>query len=137
MSSTNPTAPSAAPAQRPIYLNPVELGLKMPAAGIVSLLHRVSGVILFLSIPVAIFMLDISLRNEAAFTDVVRFLSFPLVKLCSLVVFWALAHHLCAGIRFLLLDVHLGLHKPYPQYSAYATFAVSLLFTLFVGVKLW
>lgn len=139
MSTGNPSVDTRnqAAQQRPINLNPIELGLKLPAAGVVSLLHRVSGIILFLSIPLVIFILDISLRSEVAFADAYRFMGYPIVKIICFILVWAIAHHVVAGIRFLLLDMHWGLDKPYPKLTAYATLAISIVFTIIVGVKLW
>lgn len=124
-------------AMRPKNLNPLELGLKLPVAGIVSLLHRASGILLFMAIPLVIFVLDISLRNELAFADIYRFLNSQPMKIAGLVLLWAFFHHLIAGIRFLLLDMHIGVSKPFPKITALVTLALSLALTAILGAKLW
>lgn len=133
MSSPTATAAKA----RPVNLNPVELGLKLPLAGIVSLLHRVSGILLFIAIPLVIFLLDISLRNEIAFGEALRFLNQPVVKVLAIFLLWGLCHHVVAGLRFLILDLHIGVHKPYPRLTAIATLIVSGIATILLGVKIW
>ena len=122
---------------RPKNLNPMELGLKLPPAGIVSLLHRASGVLLFLSIPLVIFLLDVSLRSPAAFSDIYRFMAQTPMKLISILLVWAVAHHAFAGIRFLILDLHIGVEKASSRMSALAVLGLSILFTIVVGVLIW
>ena len=90
------------PKPRPVYLNLVAIRLPLP--GIVSILHRVSGLLLFLAVLWLLFMLDRSLASEAGFASIRRYLELPLVKLSLLALIWAYCHHFCAGIRYLFLD---------------------------------
>jgi succinate dehydrogenase / fumarate reductase cytochrome b subunit len=83
--------------------------IRLPVPGIVSILHRVSGVVLFLSLPPLIYLLQGSLSAADQFDAYRALITYPLVKLVLLLLLWAFLHHVCAGIRFLLLDMHLGL----------------------------
>lgn len=125
--------------QRPKYLSlqAILFEIRLPLAGWVSILHRVSGVLLFASGIWLLFLLDRSLSSEAGFSSIQRYLEFTLVKLSLLVLVWAYCHHLCAGIRFLLLDLDKGVDKASARASSVAVFVVSLLLTAFFGAKLW
>ena len=121
---------------RPVYLNLVRIRLPLP--GIVSILHRVSGAALFLiGIPLALWALEASLASAAAYDNLVGAFAHPLAKLVLLALVWAYLHHLCAGIRFLLLDLHRGIElKPARQSSAIVILA-GIALTLIVGARLW
>jgi succinate dehydrogenase / fumarate reductase cytochrome b subunit len=121
---------------RPVYLNLVRIRLPLP--GIVSILHRVSGAALFLiGIPLALWALEASLASSAAYDNLVGAFAHPLAKLVLLALVWAYLHHLCAGIRFLLLDLHRGIElKPARQSSAVVILA-GIALTLIVGARLW
>ena len=124
---------------RPKYLNLTALlfEIRLPLAGWVSILHRISGALLFVGTLWLLFMLDRSLSSAAGFDAVLRYIGFPLVKLSLLVLVWAYCHHLCAGIRFLLLDLHKGIDKASARRSSIVVLIVSLLLTAFFGAKLW
>jgi len=124
---------------RPKYLSlqAILFEIRLPLAGWVSILHRVSGVLLFASGIWLLFMLDRSLSSPAGFDAIQRYLGFTLVKLSLLVLVWAYCHHLCAGVRFLLLDLHKGIDKASARASSIAVLIVSLLLTAFFGAKLW
>lgn len=124
---------------RPKYLSlqAILLEIRLPLAGWVSILHRVSGVLLFASGVWLLFMLDRSLSSPGGFDAVLRYIGFPLVKLSLLVLVWAYCHHLCAGVRFLLLDLHKGIDKASARRSSILVLIVSLLLTAFFGAKLW
>jgi succinate dehydrogenase / fumarate reductase cytochrome b subunit len=92
--------------QRPVDLN--LLRIRLPVSGWVSILHRVTGVVLFLALPLAVWLLSRSLAGEAGFRQVSAYLAHPLAKLALLALAWAFAHHLFAGLRHLALDVHRG-----------------------------
>jgi len=89
--------------KRPVYLNLIRL--RWPVAAIVSGGHRISGVLLFLLIPFLIRTLELSLSGEAGFATVAAWFDRLDVRLLMLAVLWATVHHLCAGIRFLLIDL--------------------------------
>ena len=92
--------------KQPVYLNVFKI--KLPITGIVSLLHRVTGVLLFLAIPFSIFLLDLSLSDSLGFSIAAEFLNHPVVLLLQIIVFSALMYHFFAGIRFLLMDIDIG-----------------------------
>ena len=121
--------------KRPVYLNLVQIRLPLP--GFVSILHRVSGALLFVSAVWLLFMLDRSLVSEAGFESVKRYLGFPLVKLALLGIVWAYCHHFCAGIRYLFLDLDRGVDLASARMSSWAVLAVSLALTAYLGAKLW
>jgi len=124
---------------RPKYLSlqAILFEIRLPLAGWISILHRVSGVLLFASGVWLLFLLDRSLSSAAGFASIQHYLSFSLVKLSLLVLVWAYCHHLCAGIRFLLLDLHKGIDKASARRSSLLVLGVSLLLTAFFGAKLW
>ncbi len=126
---------SAAKKKRPVYLNLVQIRLPLP--GFVSILHRISGALLFLSGIWLLFMLDRSLASEAGFQSVRHYVGFPVVKLSLLGLIWAYCHHFCAGIRYLFLDLNKGLDLPAARMSSWAVLVVSLSLTAFLGAKLW
>ena len=122
-------------AKRPKHLNLLRISLPLPAK--VSILHRVSGALLFLALPVLIYQLDQSLDSADTYAAAVAFFDLPLVKLAVLVLVWSYAHHFCAGIRYLLLDLHIGLDRIPANRSAMIVMVASLALTALVGVQLW
>jgi succinate dehydrogenase / fumarate reductase cytochrome b subunit len=125
----------AAKKQRPLWYN-LSL-LNLPAPGLVSIFHRVSGALLFLGLIGFLFLLDMSLASEAGFARFRAYAGNPLVKISMLVLLWAYLHHLCAGIRHLFLDIEVGVELRAARRSAFAVFAVSLALTAFIGARLW
>lgn len=121
--------------QRPKFLNLAEIRLPLP--GFVSILHRVSGALLFLCLPLLLWLFGSSLGSEQSFATYKETVSNPLLKLILLGLLWAYLHHFCAGIRFLLLDIHQGLELQAARRSAGIVLAVSLFLTLVIGVRLW
>jgi len=94
-------------------------------------------VLLFVSGIWLLFLLDRSLSSAAGFASIQHYLSFSLVKLSLLVLVWAYCHHLCAGIRFVLLDLHKGVDKASARRSSIVVLIVSLALTAYFGAKLW
>jgi len=125
----------AAKKPRPIWYNlsPVNL----PAPGLVSILHRASGILLFLAIIWMLYMLDLSLASEAGFDHLKSYAANPIVKLAILVLAWAFLHHFCAGIRYLLLDLQKGIELPAARATSFTVFAVSLILTIVAAVLIW
>ena len=124
---------------RPTYLSLPALlfEIRLPLPGWVSILHRVSGLLLFLAVLWLLFMLDRSLASEAGFESVRRYAGLPLVKLSLLVLIWAYCHHFCAGIRFLFLDLDKGVDLARARLTSVVVLAVSLALTAWLGWKLW
>ena len=118
---------------------------RLPPAGIVSILHRVSGALMFLLLPFIIWMFDTSVSSEisfarftAAFNVGLGFVPGWFLKLVALALIWAYLHHLIAGMRHLWMDVsHHAVSKEFGRTSAIVTLAVSVLLTLALGAKLF
>lgn len=118
---------------------------RMPAAAVLSILHRASGAIMFLLLPFLIWVFDQSLRSPETFASVTSIFReglwvFPgvLVRLGVLVLVWAFLHHLCAGVRHLWMDVdHHVVNKEFGRTSAMASFAISLGLTVVFGAKVF
>ena len=127
---------SAAPRPRPKYY---DLNLAhLPPAGLLSIFHRVSGALLFFPIlPLLLYALQATLGSEAGFARWRDFFDHPIAKLALLGVVWLYAHHFFAGIRYLLLDLHIGIAKDASRVSALVVFAAGLASTLLIGWRLW
>jgi succinate dehydrogenase / fumarate reductase, cytochrome b subunit len=113
------------------------INYRLPPAGIVSILHRASGVLLFLALPLLLRLLDLSLSSETSFDRYLDFFHGVFARLLLLVLGWALLHHLSAGVRYLLLDLHVGLDKHAAQRSSWVVFGVSLALTLLFAIYLF
>jgi succinate dehydrogenase / fumarate reductase cytochrome b subunit len=112
--------------------------IRLPVPGIVSILHRVSGVIMFLIlIPVMLAILEGSLASQESFEDLRFQLGNPLAKLVVLGLAWSFLHHFFAGIRYLMLDLHLGIDLPGTRFWSKVVLVVSGLLTLLVAVAIW
>jgi succinate dehydrogenase / fumarate reductase cytochrome b subunit len=124
---------------RPKYLSLTALlfEIRLPLPGWVSILHRISGLLLFLAVVWLLFMLDRSLASETGFESVRRTAGLPLVKLSLLVLIWAYCHHFCAGIRFLFLDLDKGVDQATARLTSVMALVASLALTAWLGVKLW
>ena len=94
------------PRRLPVFLKLAQI--RFPIGAIASIAHRVSGVLLFIALPVVSVLLDTSLRDEAGFASVRDLISSPLAVVAAGVLVWALVHHVLAGIRHLLMDVGIG-----------------------------
>jgi succinate dehydrogenase / fumarate reductase cytochrome b subunit len=92
--------------RRPLFLD--LLKIQMPVGALTSIGHRMSGVVLALSVPPAVYMFRLSLRDELGFARVMDLLGQPPVKAVAVIVVWALAHHSLGGLRHLLTDFDVG-----------------------------
>jgi len=110
---------------------------RLPAAGVVSILHRVSGAMMFLLLPFILYLFDLSITSEISFDSLKGFTSHWFVKLLILAVSWGYLHHFCGGIRHLIMDAHIGLSKEEARKSAHVVFWVSVPLTLIVALKLF
>jgi succinate dehydrogenase / fumarate reductase, cytochrome b subunit len=120
------------------------LGYRLPLAAIVSILHRVSGGLMFILLPFIIWMFDTSLTSEvsyARFTAVFAagfgFVPGWFVKLAALALIWAYLHHFVAGVRHLWMDATHAVTLEFGRQSAIVTLAVSVVLTLALGAKLF
>ena len=134
--------PSAAAKKlRPKYLSlaAILFEIRLPLPGWVSILHRVSGALLFFPFTAwLLYLLDVSLVSEADFARVRdHYLQLPLVKLGLLLFVWAFAHHFFAGIRYLLLDLDKGIELRPARISSAVVIVLGLAVTLAFGIRLW
>jgi succinate dehydrogenase / fumarate reductase cytochrome b subunit len=133
----NPSGRKARPQFKNIGYLQILTSYKLPWSGKVSILHRVSGALLFLSLPFILYLFDKSVTSEISFLTFSEMVANPLIKLFILALIWGFLHHFCAGIRFLMLDTHRGLEKHQIQKSAISVLVVSLALTLVLGAKLF
>lgn len=111
--------------------------IQLPLAGKVSILHRVSGAGMFICFPLLLWLFSASLSSPESFATFKSFADMLPVKVVLAGLLWAFIHHFCAGIRFLLLDLHIGIEKEEARKSAVAVLAVSIPLTLILwGVLL-
>lgn len=109
----------------------------MAPPAIVSILHRASGVLMFLiGIPFTLYLLQQSITSEVSFEQYSAVVGSPFAKLVLLALIWAFCHHLCAGIRFLILDLHIWTDKPKAIASARGVLIASLVLTAIFGLML-
>lgn len=109
---------------------------RLPLAGLISILHRVSGAILFLLLPFVLYLLEQSLRSEISFEYFKGITSGWLVKCILLGLSWAYLHHFCAGVRHLFMDMHIGIEKDSARRSSVVVLAMSLTLAALVALKL-
>jgi succinate dehydrogenase / fumarate reductase cytochrome b subunit len=113
------------------------VGYRLPAPGMVSIMHRVSGALMFVLLALVIWLLQLSLTSELSFMRLKEVASQWWARLILLLLVWALLHHLLAGIRYLLLDLHVGVEKAASVKSALSVFAVSLPLTLLAALRIF
>ncbi len=133
--------------QRPVYRNihvSQIVRYRLPPAGIVSILHRVSGALMFVLLPFVIWMFDASVTSEvsydrfkAVFSAGVGFLPGWFIKLVAWALIWAYLHHMIAGVRHLWMDMTHSVSKQQGHSSALVTLVSSLVLTLVLGAKLF
>ena len=119
---------------------PVNLDLRtvrFPITAIVSILHRISGFILFLLIPLLLWMLQMSLTSPWTYTQLRDFLAYPLMKIIVLGLLASLIYHLVAGVRHLFMDAHIGDSKEGGRRGAKGVMFISIVLILLIGVWLW
>ena len=132
---TNPVAKSR-PEFRNIHVSQL-FQYKLPPPGLVSIMHRISGAALFLLLPFILWLFELSLTSEISYARLVEVASNALVKLVLVGLAWAYLHHLIAGVRYLMLDLHVGLDKPVARTSALAVYWISLPLTLIAALKIF
>ena len=125
------------PEFRNIHVSQI-LKYRMPGPAIVSILHRISGALLFLvGIPFILYLFQQSLTSELSFERYQAVVSHWFAKLVLLALAWGFLHHLLAGIRFLFLDLHMGCDLPSARKSAAIVLFASLILTALVGLKIF
>ncbi len=121
--------------QRPVNLDLATL--KFPPTAIVSILHRASGVLIFLGIPFLLYVLSASLESATSFVTLQQQLSMPHFKFLLWIISSALAYHIFAGIRHVVLDFGIGETIQSAIRSAYALIILTGIMVLFLGIWLW
>ncbi|MCC5792007.1 MAG: succinate dehydrogenase, cytochrome b556 subunit [Legionellaceae bacterium] len=111
--------------------------MKFPAMAIASILHRLSGIGLFLLFPYILYLLQGSLASRQSFADTITLLHSPLHKALVWVFMAALLYHLLAGIRHLVMDMGWGEQLSTARRSALMTMVMAFILTLIAGVWLW
>ena len=121
---------------RPVYLD--LLRIRQPVPAIVSVLHRISGALLLVfGIPVVLASVNASLASPESFASLQQTLAHPLAKLVTIALIWALLHHLLAGVRHLLLDLHKGIDLEPARRSSWVVLVLAIALTLIFAARLW
>lgn len=123
--------------QRPKFLNLLIIGSKMSITAIASILHRISGFLLFLAIPLMLFLLHLSLTSPDFYAAAYSFCSTIAMKLVYLLLIWVFIYHMCSGIRFLFLDIDLGTTITTAKITARIVIIVSIVLSIVLGVLIW
>lgn len=122
--------------QRPVHLDLTRM--KFPPMAIVSILHRISGVILFLLLPFVIDWLHHSLQSEASFVQLQQHMSScPLTKSLLWIVISAVSFHFFAGLRHMIMDVGVADSVKAARMTAFFVIFLAVIVAVFAGVWLW
>lgn len=125
-----------APKPRPVYLD--LFAIRLPLPGFVSILHRISGALLFLiGIPLLLWLVQRALASPQGWEEMRAALAHPLAKLVLVGLAWAYLHHFIAGIRHLVMDLHVAMDLKSARQTAAVTLVLAVILTLAVAVKLW
>ncbi|NOX75947.1 MAG: succinate dehydrogenase, cytochrome b556 subunit [Gammaproteobacteria bacterium] len=120
---------------RPVFLN--LLRIRQSAMALLSIFHRISGILMVLALPALVYLLGLSLRDAQGFAQAVNLLQHPVARFVLLLLGWALAHHMLAGIRFMLLDVDVGITRAAARNSAWLVLLVGLAVLVSLFVFYW
>jgi succinate dehydrogenase / fumarate reductase cytochrome b subunit len=136
--SSSPPSTGASPRRGPRNIGLSDLrAYRLPLPAKVSILHRASGALLFLSLPLLLQLFDSSLSSERSFRDFSAFADSLGGRVVFTVLGWALLHHLCAGIRFLLLDLHIGVERSAARRGAGVVLGCSLALTALLALRIF
>ena len=138
----SPSRPKARPGENMRLIEALQY--RLPLAGLVSILHRVSGMLMFFLLPFIVWMFDASVTSEIsydgftnAFVAGIGFVPGFVIKLVALALIWAYLHHAVAGLRHLWMDATHAVTKEFGHSSAVATFGISIGLTVVLGAKLF
>jgi succinate dehydrogenase cytochrome b subunit len=115
---------------RPIYLNLFKI--KLPVAGMISIFHRITGVLLFLAIPASLYLLKLSITDAESFQKAVELMLYPISRFFILLIIWSFVHHLITGIRFLLIDMEFFLNRKASRVSAWGVVVVEAIVMILI-----
>lgn len=120
---------------RPVNLN--LLTIKQPITAVVSILHRITGILLFLSLPLLLRSLSLTLSDEAGFNTMASYLADPAGKIITLALWLVVSFHLCAGIRHIVMDMGYGESLKIARLSALIVLLLTGVLVILGGVWLW
>ena len=121
--------------ERPVYLNLFKI--RLPIAGVVSLAHRASGVLMFLAMPFIVYLLELSVHSNEGFEQALSILQHPFLIAVQILFVWALAHHLFAGIRFLLIDADVAIEKKPANLASWLVMFLAITVVVIVSFGVW
>lgn len=134
--TTATTAEATLQKKHPKYLDLLKIRQPLPA--VISILHRVSGALLFFpGIPLVLCSLDMALKSPESYAQFQSFLNNPLIKVGLILSLWLFVHHFFAGIRYLAQDLHYGVKLEQARLSSKAVLGAGIILTLLVGVLIW
>lgn len=119
---------------RPTFFNLLQI--QLPVGALASILHRVAGMLLGIALPVTVYLLDLSLRGPDGYVRAAALLTWWPLRAAAVVAIWALAHHLLAGVRHLLMDIDVGSDLSTARRSAYVVNVVAAAFAVVAAVVL-
>ena len=111
--------------------------IRLPINALVSVLHRATGCVLFLILPLLLLLLQLSLSSAENYATVITILNSPFIKLMLLGLTWAFFHHFFAGVRHLAMDVHWMTTLMKARYTSKVVLVLGVLATLVLAYKLW
>lgn len=120
---------------RPVNLNLFQI--RFPVMAIVSILHRITGVITFLAIPLLLYILNASLLNAQSYDQTVQFCHSGLCRLALWAILVSVIYHLLAGVRHIVMDFGVGESLPPAKLSAFFVIAATLILAALSGVWIW
>ena len=116
---------------RPVFLNLFRI--HQPVTAVLSIIHRISGVLMVLLLPGLVYLLNLSLTDQAGFAVVASLLTSPLLKAVALLLCWALTYHILAGIRFMLLDFDVAIERNAARMTAWFVHLCATLVAILAG----
>ena len=122
--------------KRPVYLN--LLKIRLPLTGMVSFAHRITGVLLFLALPFAVYLLDLSTESEQSYAKAQQIINQPAMVVVLILLLWSITHHFFAGIRFLLIDAEIGVEKSSARLGSWLVFlaeAITMLILIYEATR--
>lgn len=121
--------------RRPKFLNLLQI--RLPITGIASIFHRITGALLVISLPVVLYLFSHSLQGQTGFEETLEILAHPVLKALLVLFVWALAYHLLAGIRYLLIDLDIGVQLKAARFSAWLVLVAGVLAAIWAIVRWW
>ena len=119
--------------KRPVFLDLTRID--MPVMAVLSVAHRITGILMFLSIPIVIYLLGLSLASPQGYETVISLFDSGLLRLAVLIMLWCFAHHFFAGIRYFMLDLDIGVDVINGRRSAWCVLGAGLVVTV-IGMAL-